>query len=75
MKLPAGTQGGVILDPRMRIWLSTSGHSKGYYKIDTGRGKGFLLMRNGELVAAYFEDKDGVYRGDTAVHDHGHPGE
>ena len=35
--------------------------------METPRGKGFILMRNGELVAASFEDKEGTYSGDAAV--------
>jgi len=67
MKLPAGTQGGVVLDPRNEDMVEHLRTFRGAIEIDTGRGKGFILMRNGELVAAYFEDKDGVYRGDAAV--------
>ena len=63
MKLPAGTQGGVVLDPKNEDMVEHLRTFRGAIEIDTGRGKGFILMRNGELVAAYFEDKDGVYRG------------
>ena len=76
MKLPAGTQGGVVLDPKNEDMVEHLRTFRGAIEIDTGRGKGFILMRNGELVAAYFEDKDGVYRGGRCgTMYHGHPGE
>ena len=40
---------------------------KGAIMIDSGQGKGFILTRNGDLIAAYFKDKHGVYRGTSAV--------
>ena len=67
MKMPAGTQGGVVLDPDDEDTLEHLREFKGALEIETGLGKGFILMRRGELVAACFEDKEGVYRGDAAV--------
>ncbi len=40
---------------------------KGAIMIDSGSGRGFILTRNGELIAAYFKDKHGVYRGTSAL--------
>jgi predicted regulator of Ras-like GTPase activity (Roadblock/LC7/MglB family) len=67
MKLPAGTEGGVIINPQKEGMLQYLMAFKGAIMIDSGRGKGFILTRNGELIAAYFKDKDGVYRGASAV--------
>jgi predicted regulator of Ras-like GTPase activity (Roadblock/LC7/MglB family) len=67
MKLPAGTEGGVVINPRKEGMLQYLMGFKGAIMIDSGRGKGFILTRNGELVAAYFKDKHGVYRGASAV--------
>jgi predicted regulator of Ras-like GTPase activity (Roadblock/LC7/MglB family) len=67
MKLPAGTEGGVIINPQKEGMLQYLMAFKGVIMIDSGRGKGFILTRNGDLVAAYFKDKNGVYRGTSAV--------
>jgi predicted regulator of Ras-like GTPase activity (Roadblock/LC7/MglB family) len=67
MKLPAGTEGGVIINPQKEGMLQYLMAFKGVIMIDSGRGKGFILTRNGDLVAAYFKDKYGVYRGASAV--------
>jgi len=67
MKMPAGTQGGIALDPRKGDTLENLRGFKGLIEVETDRGKGFILMRNGELVAACFEDKEQMYRGDAAL--------
>jgi len=67
MKLPAGTQGGVAFDPNKEDMLHQLRAFKGVIEIENELGKGFLLMRGGELIAARFEDKEGVYRGDSAI--------
>jgi len=67
MKLPAGTEGGVVINPQKEGMLQYLMGFKGAIMIDSGRGKGFILTRNGELVAAYFKDKHAVYRGASAV--------
>jgi predicted regulator of Ras-like GTPase activity (Roadblock/LC7/MglB family) len=68
MKLPAGTEGGVIINPQKEGTLQYLMAFKGVLMIDSGRGKGFILTRNGDLIAAYFKDEYGVYRGTAAVH-------
>ena len=68
MKLPAGTEGGVIINPQKEGMLQYLMAFKGAIMIDSGRGKGFILTRNGDLIAAYFKDQYGVYRGAAAVH-------
>jgi predicted regulator of Ras-like GTPase activity (Roadblock/LC7/MglB family) len=67
MKLPAGAQEGVVFDPGKGDMIQHLREFRGIIRIETDRGKGFLLMRKGELVAACFEDTEGVYRGDAAV--------
>ena len=68
MKLPAGTDGGVIINPQKEGMLQYLMAFKGAIMIDSGRGKGFILTRNGDLIASYFKDQYGVYRGSAAVH-------
>jgi predicted regulator of Ras-like GTPase activity (Roadblock/LC7/MglB family) len=67
MKLPAGTEGGVIIDPPKDGILQYLMEFKGAIEIDSGWGKGFILTLNGELIAAYFRDKQGEHRGASAL--------
>ncbi|HVP97215.1 roadblock/LC7 domain-containing protein [Methanoregula sp.] len=65
--MPAGTQGGVAFDPKKGDMIQHLREFRGIIEIETVQGKGFLLMRNGELVAAQFEGNEGTYRGNDAV--------
>jgi len=67
MKLPAGTEGGAIIDPPKDSILQYLMEFKGAIEIDSIGGEGFILTRNGELLAAYFKDKHGEYRGASAL--------
>lgn len=67
MKLPAGREGGVIINPQKEGMLQYLMEFTGAIEIDTGRGRGFILTRKGELVAAYFKDSHGVFRGSAAI--------
>jgi predicted regulator of Ras-like GTPase activity (Roadblock/LC7/MglB family) len=67
MKLPAGSEGDVIINPLKEGMLQYLMAFKGAIMIDSDRGTGFILTRNGDLIAAYFNDKYGVYRGVSAV--------
>jgi len=67
MKMPAGTQGGVAFDPGTEDMIEHLREFRGVIDIETAQGSGFLLMRNGELVAAQFEDNGAIFRGDDAV--------
>lgn len=67
MKLPTGTEGGIVINPQKEGMLQYLMEFKGAIMIDSGVGKGFILTRNGDLVAAYFKDKHDVYRGASAV--------
>ena len=67
MKLPAGRQEGVVIDPKKEDVIQYLKVFRGAIEITTIRGKGFILIRDGELIAAFFEDKESVYRADAAV--------
>ena len=67
MKLPPGTHGGVVINPQEKGMLQYLKAFKGAIEIENGQGTGFILTFNGELVAAYFEDKNGVYKGASAI--------
>lgn len=67
MKLPAGREGGVIINPQKEGMLQYLMDFIGAIEIDTGRGRGFILTRKGDIVAAYFKDRQGVFRGSAAV--------
>ena len=67
MKLPAGTEGSVVINSQKEGMLQYLMAFKGAIMIDSGSGRGFILTRNGELIAAYFKDKHGVYRGTSAL--------
>ncbi|MGD0535395.1 MAG: roadblock/LC7 domain-containing protein [Methanoregula sp.] len=67
MKLPAGTAGDVVINSQKEGMLQYLMAFKGAIMIDSGSGRGFILTRNGELIAAYFKDKHGVYRGTSAL--------
>ena len=67
MKMPAGSQGGIVFDSPRGDTLENLRGFRGAIEVETDHGKGFILMRNGELVAASFEDKEQLYRGDAAL--------
>ena len=67
MELPAGKQNCIILDPTDRNLVHHIRQFIGVVEIMTCSGKGFILIRNSELVAAFFEEKDGIYLGDAAI--------
>ncbi len=67
MKLPAGTGGRVLINPHKEGMLQALMVFTGAIEIDSGKGRGFLLTRSGELAAAYFRNPQGTYRGKTAV--------
>ena len=67
MKLPAGTDGGVITnlqDDGLIRYLMTL---RGAIEIDTADGHGFLLTDRGNLAAAFFADTRATYRGKMAL--------
>ena len=67
MKLPEGRQVGVDIDPQKGDVVQYLKSFRGVFEINANRGKGFLLIHDGKLVAGIFEDKEGVYLGGAAV--------
>jgi len=67
MELPAGSEGDVIITPKKEGMLQYLMALKGALIIESGRGNGFILTRNGNMVAAYFKDQQSVYRGTFAL--------
>jgi len=67
MKLPAGTDGGVITNPQEEEAIQRLVGFRGAIEIDTQLGHGFILTNRGVLVAAYFKDMSGSYRGKEAL--------
>ena len=67
MKLPAGTDSGVITNPQDEGLIPYLMTFRGAIEIDTGRGQGFILTENGNLIAAYFRNDTRTYRGKTAL--------
>jgi len=67
MKLPAGTGGRVLINPHKEGMLQALMVFTGAIEIDSGSGRGFLLTRSGELVAAYFRNPQGICKGKPAV--------
>lgn len=67
MKLPAGTDSGVITNPQDEEAIQQLMAFSGAIEIDTGMGHGFILADRGTLVAAYFKDMSGSYRGKPAI--------
>lgn len=67
MKLPAGTDSGIITNPQEEGAIQQLMGFYGAVEIDTQMGHGFILTDHGTLVAAYFKDMSGSYRGKAAL--------
>lgn len=67
MELPAGTDGGVITNPQEEGAIQQLMVFRGAIEIDTQIGHGFIITDRGTLIAAYFKDLSGSYRGKTAI--------
>ena len=67
MKLPAGTDGGTIKNPQEEGLIETLMDFRGAIEIDTASGHGFIITENGKLVAAYFRNGEGAFRGKAAL--------
>jgi predicted regulator of Ras-like GTPase activity (Roadblock/LC7/MglB family) len=67
MKLPDGTDIGVITNPQDKGLIPYLMTLRGAIDIDTGMGQGFILTENGNLIAAYFRNDARTYRGKTAL--------
>ena len=67
MKLPAGTDCGVIANPQEEGANQQLMEFRGAVEIDTQLGQGFLLTNHGDLIAAYFKDMSGSFKGKSAL--------
>jgi predicted regulator of Ras-like GTPase activity (Roadblock/LC7/MglB family) len=67
MKLPAGTDGGTIANPQDEGAIQYLMNFRGAIEIETPSGHGFIITENGKLVAAYFRNSEGAFRGKTAL--------
>ncbi|HUH78612.1 MAG TPA: roadblock/LC7 domain-containing protein [Methanoregula sp.] len=67
MKLPAGTDGGTITNPQEEGLMQYLMDFRGAIEIDTPSGHGFIITENGNLVAAYFRNGEGAFRGKSAL--------
>jgi hypothetical protein len=67
MKLPTGTDGGIITNPHDEGLNQHMMAFFGAIEIETGTGQGFILAMNGKLIAAYFKSGETVSRGKEAL--------
>ena len=67
MKLPAGTDGGVITNPQEESAIRRLMSCYGAVEIDTELGHGLILTDHGKLTAAFFKDFSGSFRGREAL--------
>jgi len=67
MKLPAGTDGGTITNPRDEKFFDELVAFCGAVEIRTTSGTGFILVDKGRLLAAMFRMATGSYQGGTAL--------
>ena len=67
MKLPVGTESSIVHGLRGGRAIEHLRGFQGVIETGTARGTGFILIRNSELVAAFFEDPVGQYRGIDAL--------
>jgi predicted regulator of Ras-like GTPase activity (Roadblock/LC7/MglB family) len=68
MKLPAGTGGRVLTPPHKEGMIQVLKVFTGAIEIDSDKGRGFLLARTGELIAAYYTNRQDTYKGEPAAH-------
>ena len=67
MKLPAGTDGGTITNPRDETFFDELEAFRGAVEIRTPMGKGFILVDKGRLQAALFRTDTDSYQGGSAL--------
>jgi predicted regulator of Ras-like GTPase activity (Roadblock/LC7/MglB family) len=67
MELPAGIRTAVITNPHDEGALRQMMSFYGVIEIDTSAGSGFLLADHGVLIAAFFRDSGGSFRGRGAL--------
>lgn len=67
MELPAGTNEGMTLDPGNTGAIQYLMDFCGLMEITTPEGSGFLLTHKGNIVAAYYKNKELEYLGRPAI--------
>jgi len=67
MKLPAGTDGGTITNPRDETFFDELTAFRGAVEIRTPAGTGFILVNEGKLIAAMFRTASGSFKGGGAL--------
>jgi predicted regulator of Ras-like GTPase activity (Roadblock/LC7/MglB family) len=67
MKLPAGTDGGTITNPRDEKFFDELALFRGAVEIRTLSGTGFILVNEGRLQAAMFRTATDSFRGSGAL--------
>jgi predicted regulator of Ras-like GTPase activity (Roadblock/LC7/MglB family) len=67
MKFPAGTDRGIVDDPRSESFIRDLLTFRGACQIETESGHGFVLIDNGKPAAAYFRAGDEVFLGNGAL--------
>ena len=67
MKLPAGTDGGTITNPRDEEFFNALATFRGAVEIRTSSGTGFILVDEGRLQAAMFRTATDTHRGGNAL--------
>lgn len=67
MKLPAGTDGGTITNPRDEKFFDELAAFRGAVEIRTPAGTGFILVNDGRLQAAMFRTATESFKGGGAL--------
>mgnify|MGYP001176844009 CR=1 FL=1 len=67
MRLPAGTVEGIITNPEKEGLFQYLTTFRGLIETETPSGHGFIIIDKGKLVAAYFKNTQGIFRGEPAL--------
>jgi predicted regulator of Ras-like GTPase activity (Roadblock/LC7/MglB family) len=67
MRFPAGTDRGVVMNPRDESFILGLRTFRGACQFETPAGHGFVLIDNGKPRGAYFRTADDIYLGNNAL--------
>ena len=67
MKLPAGTDGGTVINPQDEEFFNELAAFRGAVEIRTSVGTGFILVDEGRMQAAMFRTATDAYQGESAL--------